>query len=182
MASSTAPEPVAMPGATAYVPSIVRGRSGADQPYVFPLRELIVQTLLRRYLAVQANLIGLLRSARITGLDARALEVLGEKAFPEGHVDILIKEATPMGMGRKVVVEVKLGAATGANIAQLRLYMERLGEECAGGVLVAGRFGKRILKQAAEQGIACSQYSLEGLGDTPLDCGSLLSHFRLTPV
>jgi hypothetical protein len=158
-ASSTAPEPVPMPGTTTYVPSIVRGRSGADQPYVFPLRELIVQTLLRRYLSTPANLNGMLVAAGVEALDTDKLEVLGEKAFPEGHVDILIKEATPM-----------------------RLYMERLREECAGGVLVASTFGKRILKRAAEQGIACSRYSLEGIGETPLDCNSLLSRFQVTAV
>ena len=87
-----------------------------------------------------------------------------------------------MGMSRKVVVETKLGSASASHVQQLKTYMDRLGEECAGGVLVASTFGKRILKRAAEQGITCSQYSLVGVGETPLDCDSLLSRFQVTPV
>ncbi|MEX0800937.1 MAG: hypothetical protein WD379_06970 [Dehalococcoidia bacterium] len=180
--SSPQPEPLNLGNAETFTPGLVRHRKDAQPPATFALRELIIQTLLRRHLSAAGTLNQFLTGAGIHRLDTTKLEALGEKAFPEGHVDILIKEATPMGMSRKVVVEVKFGAATSANIEQLRLYMERLGEECAGGVLVAGSFGKRILNRAAEHGIACSQYSLEGIGETPLDCDSLLSHFRVTPV
>ena len=180
--SSSRPEPLNLGNAETFTPGLVRRRTEAQPPITFALRELIIQTLLRRHLSAAGTLNQFLAGAGIRGLDATKLEVLGEKAFPEGHVDILIKEATPMGMGRKVVVEVKLGRVANADIEQLRLYMERLGEECAGGVLVASTFGKRILKRAAEQGIACSQYALEGVGETSVDCDSLLSRFQVTPV
>ena len=72
------------------------------------------------------------------------MEVLGEKAFPEGHVDLLIKEAVRKGISRKVVLEVKAGAATRKNIEQIRYYMQVLGEECVGGVLIARSFSPRL--------------------------------------
>ena len=52
-----------------------------------------------------------LRQANIE-MDANKLEVLGEKALAAGHVDILVKEATPMGIARKIILEVKTGLAT----------------------------------------------------------------------
>jgi len=182
LASSTAPKSLETPRAESFIPSVVRGRAGANQPYVFPLRELIVQTLLRRHLSAAANLHTVLGGAGVGGLDADKLEVLGEKAFPEGHVDILIKEATPLGMSRKVVVEVKLGRATNADAQQLSLYMERLGEECAGGVLVAGSVGSRIRNAASGLGIACMTYGIAGLGAQPMPHDKLLEAFSIAPV
>ena len=176
------PEPLDMTEAETFTPQLVRGREGARPPYVFPVRELIVQTMLRSYLSDTSNLETFLSIAKIRGLDASKLEVLGEKAFPEGHVDILIKEATPIGIGRKVVVEVKLGRVANADIEQLRLYMDRLGEECAGGVLVARDFGKLTRERAAEQGVIGTSYALRDLGDTPIPYDRLLSAFTLTPV
>ena len=180
--SSTTAEPLGMGNAQTFIPRLVRYAKDANPPNVFPLRELIIQTLLRRHLCASSNLDRLLDNARIQGLASTRLEVLGEKAFPEGHVDILIKDATPMGMGRKIVVEVKLGAATGAAIRQLHIYMERLGEECAGGILVAGTVGPRLRNQAAETGIACVRYVVEGLGKVPVQYDRLLDAFILMPA
>ena len=179
--SASPPEPLHMARAQTFTPQLVRHRKDASPPYVFPLRELIVQTMLRAYLSSTVNLDKFLTDGGIRAVKASQMEVLGEKAFPEGHVDILIKEATPIGMGRKVVVEVKLGRATNADIQQLRLYMDRLGEECAGGVLVAGDFNTRTRKSAAEQRVACARYALEGLGNAPIPYAALLNAFALTP-
>lgn len=180
--SFTSAETLNIRGADTFTPHLVLNSDYAKPPYVFPFRELVLQTLLRRYLCVTANLDEFLASANIYNIDASKLEVLGERAFPEGHVDILVKEATPIGVGRKVVVEVKLGRATSANIQQLRLYMERLGEECAGGVLVARDFGSLTRRKAAEQGVTCIRYILLGLADEPFSYDDLLHAFSLTPA
>jgi len=82
------------------------------------------------------------------------LIILSEKALPQGHVDILIKEAVPIGIAKKIVVEVKLGRANKASIEQLRSYMAELGEECVAGVLIAENVPKRI----KEEGIHFFKY------------------------
>ncbi len=179
--SSGSVEPLEMQGAETFIPHVAIGTRGANPPYSFPLRELIVQSLLRKHLSVPENLRAFLTSAEVHGMDVHGLEVLGEKAFPEGHIDLLIKESTPMGISRKVVVEVKLRAAASSDIRQLKLYLNQLDEECLGAVLVAGELGKRVRKKAAEEGIACAIYRLEGLDDSPVPFDILQRAFRLVP-
>jgi len=77
--------------------------------------------------------------------------------LPEGHVDILIKEAVPIGVAKKIVVELKLGKATRESIAQLKNYMKELGRECIAGVLIAESVPRRI----REEGIHFLQYGFE---------------------
>jgi hypothetical protein len=47
----------------------------------------------------------------LDNLNADDLEVLGEKALSEGHVDILIKDRVPIVQARKIAIEVKLQKA-----------------------------------------------------------------------
>jgi len=63
-------------------------------------------------------------------------EVLGEKALPEGYVDIFIKLKHPTGSNKYLLVEVKTGRAQRKDIDQLRDYMRELGSEVVGGVLI----------------------------------------------
>ena len=122
------------------------------------------------------------RIAEIQGLQVSGLEVLGEKAFPEGHVDLLIKRRVPIGIDSKAVVEVKLKRASRNHVTQLREYMDQLGSECAGGVLVAADFGNRIAKLASDQGIACVRYELRRFGERPVPAETLLGSVMLTRV
>ena len=165
--------------AQTFTPKVTLAKSGSNVPYVFPLRELIVQSLLRKHLTVAENLQRLLDSLGIMGLDAGSLEVLGEKAFPEGHVDLLIKEATPRGLSRKVIVEVKLSAGTSRDVGQLEAYRIQLGEECVGAFLVARAFGSRVREKAGEEGIGCVTYRFEGLGDAAVPFEALQAAFRV---
>lgn len=180
--ASTAVEELEMGTVETFVPHVVRKRADATPPYVFPLRELIVQTLLRTRLSAPPELDRFLSAAKIPGLDTSKLEVLGEKAFPEGHVDILAKEATPIGLSRKVVIEVKLGRAGKQDLEQLKAYMTRLGEECVGGVLVAREFGRRVARDAVERGIAILAFTLEGLGSNPMPYDELARRFALHTI
>ena len=81
---------------------------------------------------------------------AKDFEVLGEKAFPEGHVYIFIKDKHPRGMSRKIVVEVKKGPARKKYLSQLLAYIQEIKEECLGGVLICSKFPSNILKQIKE--------------------------------
>jgi RecB family endonuclease NucS len=99
----------------------------------------------------------------IKELAADSLEVLGEKAFQEGHVDILIKEKTPIGLSRKIIAEVKSRQGTIRDIEQLKGYMGELGEECVSGVLIASTFSTEVLKTAPSMGIKPFVYSFHEL-------------------
>ena len=91
------------------------------------------------------NLDAFLSQAGIETLDTSKLEVLGEKALAEGHIDILIKEATPMGLARKIIIEVKTGMAKAQDVSQLSMYLDEMGNECLMGVLIARDFSKKVL-------------------------------------
>lgn len=95
------------------------------------------------------NLLGLVR---INNLDVEKLEVLGEKALPEGHIDILIKEAIPIGLSRKIILEVKMGKALDRDIEQLERYANELGIECIAGILIAEEFTKNVVQKVQKQG------------------------------
>lgn len=76
---------------------------------------------------------------------AENLEVLGEKALPEGHVDILIKEAVPIGESKNIIVEVKVGRAVTRDFEQLEEYLREFGRESLRAVLIAKDFSKKAV-------------------------------------
>ncbi|HIE53266.1 MAG TPA: DUF91 domain-containing protein, partial [Armatimonadetes bacterium] len=89
------------------------------------------------------------------------LEVLGEKAVSEGHVDILVKDAIPIGWARKVIVEVKLRRAQGNDVVQLADYMGEFGDECIAGVLIAESFSRAVVAAAEGHGVRLVGYRLD---------------------
>jgi hypothetical protein len=139
-------------GYETFTPKFVRNRKLASPPETFPLQEIILQTLVRQFLTDGGNLNGLLGFVRINNLDVEKLEVLGEKAIPEGHIDILIKEAIPIGLSRKIILEVKMGKALDRDIEQLERYANELGIECIAGILIAEEFTKNVVQKAQKQG------------------------------
>ena len=96
-----------------FVPKFVRNRTLASPPEVYPLQEMVLQAAIRQFYSEDSNMHSLLNLISVYDLDVKRLEVLGEKALPEGHVDILIKEAIPIGLSKKIVLEVKDGQGTG---------------------------------------------------------------------
>jgi RecB family endonuclease NucS len=94
----------------------------------------------------------------LNSLQAEDFEVLGEKALPEGQIDLLIKDRTPAGYARKIIVEVKLGKVEGRDIVQLRNYIFKAGEECILGILIAGECSKTVRREAESQMIKCFTY------------------------
>ena len=106
------------------------------------------------------NLRALLGQLNLKGVEASALEILGEKALTQGHIDLLLKERVPLGSAIKIPIEVKMNKAQLGDIAQLRGYMDELLGECPIGILVASGFSKDALAKAAKAGIKTFRYGL----------------------
>ncbi|MEM2812932.1 MAG: hypothetical protein QXO74_01945 [Candidatus Methanomethylicia archaeon] len=138
-------------------------KSKVDLPKIFPFREQILHAALRHYLSDEKKLEQFLTGLSIILSQETQWEVLGEKALPEGYVDILIKEAVPTGLSRKIIVEVKRGEATTRDFQQLKAYRKEFGEECIGAVLIAKRINKKLRRKFPE--IKVVEYSMEGLAD-----------------
>lgn len=81
---------------------------------------------------------------------------------------MFIKDAYPKGKSRKVVIEVKTGVAKLEDIAQIRNYMDEIGEECVGGALIAQNFPRNILQKVDREKIKLFAYSFKGK-----DCDSV---------
>lgn len=120
-------------------------------PEIFYFQELILQYLIRHYLSVPNNLNRIFHDIGLDNLSATDFEVLGEKALPEGHIDILIKEKYPCGSCKKIVVEVKKAKIREKDIDQVLRYMEELGDECIKGILIGeGSSRKKQLAKLLE--------------------------------
>ncbi|WP_456423048.1 hypothetical protein [Thermococcus sp.] len=125
-----------------FTPKISFSKELTNPPRVFPMREVILQSLIRKTL--ERGVLGdVLEAFGIEG-DPRDFEVLGEKALPSGHVDLLIKPRHPVGRNPKVLVEVKLGNAGKDDLKQLKVYLKESGPETVGGILIAKSFKKNI--------------------------------------
>jgi len=117
----------------------------SNPPQIFHFHEFILQALIRHHLSTKNKLQNLLNL--LDGdLNAEEFEVLGEKAFPEGHVDIFIKDIHPKGIARKIVIEVKKGNVKKEDIEQLKKYMKEIKEECMGGIIIAKVISQKLQK------------------------------------
>jgi len=146
-----------------FIPEIVFDRKNQSIPHRFHFQELILQSMVRKKLSQNQNekLKPILEALNIHE-DSIEFEILGEKALPEGHVDIFIKNKHPSAKTTKIIVEVKVGKAQYKNIEQLLSYMKELGEECRGGVLITKDFSNRMLYEKPEN-IVLVKYSLDGI-------------------
>ncbi len=129
---------------------------------ILKLQELIIQSAIRQNISEENTMKKFLNMINVTDLDSRNLEVLGEKALPQGHVDILIKEATPTGMSKKIVIETKI-KATKADLEQVKSYVEELDKECISGILIASNFQKKLIEITSTQNLKLIKYSLDKL-------------------
>jgi hypothetical protein len=142
-----------------FTPMLTWNRSLTSPPEIFYFQEIILQSLVRQWLSKNTNLQILFDSCGLNNLQAKDFEVLGEKALPEGHIDVLIKDCIPTGFTRRIIVEVKLGKAKLQDIMQLKNYIYEIGKECVGGVLVAQDFSKKVQQEAKNKEIKCLAYS-----------------------
>ncbi|ACJ17020.1 hypothetical protein, conserved [Thermococcus onnurineus NA1] len=109
----------------------------------FYFKELILQSLVRR--KIQSSVLD--DALEFFGIDKSPdeFEVLGEKALPEGYVDIFIKLRHPAGTNKYLLVEVKTGNAQRKDIEQLIGHISEFSNETVGGILIARDFSKSAL-------------------------------------
>lgn len=148
-----------------FTPHFTKNRDAIMIPEVFQFHEFILQSLVRQYLCNNENLTKFSSEFGIAQASAEIFEVLGEKALPEGHVDILVKEATPIGVSRKIIIEVKTGIATRRDLNQLKTYTEEIGYECIAAILIARDFSPSVIKIAKDKHIKLASYDLKQLGE-----------------
>ncbi|MEO0072157.1 MAG: hypothetical protein ABIK10_01775 [candidate division WOR-3 bacterium] len=142
-----------------FTPRFTLDKKDLNVPYVFYLHEIIIQSAIRQYLSKEKNLRFFFELTNLGNLSPEDFEVLGEKAFPEGHVDILIKEHSPKGYCRKIIVEIKKEALRNKDIDQLIMYTNELGKECECGVLIGKEVSNKVLKKAKNHRIECLIYT-----------------------
>jgi hypothetical protein len=140
-------ERLKMPRYTTFIPRFTKNRTNISRPKVFLFNEAILQAALRQYLSEYRNLKEFLRIIDVNIFDPTNLEVLGEKAIPQGHIDILVKEAVPKGSSQRIIIEVKKENATEKDFAQLDSYVNEIGAECVAGILIASRFSKKAINR-----------------------------------
>lgn len=161
-------EPLTLPEYSTFTPRFTRSRELIKTPETCRFQETILQSAIRRHLISEENLQKLLSQLDLVGAKADALEVLGEKALTQGHIDLLLKERVPVGSGVKIPIEVKTNRAQTADLIQLRGYMDELGGECPIGMLIAADFTKGTVAMADENAVRLFRYKLDvDLSKTP---------------
>jgi RecB family endonuclease NucS len=109
---------------------------------------------------------------------AENLEVLGERALPEGHIDIFIKEAVPIGESKSILIEIKKEKASTKDFGQLAAYLREFGTECVRAVLIAKDFGKKG-SQSHKGKITALKYSVTSDLSTPQNFEELVKCVKL---
>ncbi len=158
-ASGTA-APLHLPDYTTFTLRFTRDRKLLNTPEVCRFKEPILQTAIRRHLMDVDNLRVFLDRLDLGAHLANALEILGEKALPQGHIDLLIKQRVPLGTTLKIPIEVKTKKTQPKDLAQLRAYMNELRGDCPTGILIAADFGKGAVREAANFGFKLVRYTL----------------------
>jgi len=166
-----------------FTPRFTGSKNKVSPPEIFRFIEVILQAIIRQHLANERNLDTFLQQVGIEALNTSKLEVLGEKALAEGHIDILVKEATPIGLARKIIIEVKTGLAKLQDISQLSMYLDEIGSECLAGILIARDFSRKILQEAKRRGISTFEYKLGIIeSGVPATFNELKEDFQLIRV
>ena len=166
-------------GFNSFIPSFSKNRERINIPEVLPFHEYILQALVKDYLKNDRYLGEVLRAIGITDKTSQSFEILGEKALPQGHVDILIKEANPSGITCKIIIEIKSSPAMKKDIDQLNNYVIEVGAECAGSILIAKDFSNNVSTMAKDKKIKLLKYNLPELSSNALIYTELLKEFTL---
>jgi hypothetical protein len=158
----------------------VRRQGGFEPPEESRFLEYTLHALLRKHLATDEHLKEFLEMTGFTTLLDRDVEILGERALPEGHVDLLIRDAEPVGQATNVPIEVKLNRCSDDNLEQLRGYIRQLQPECPGGVLLAETIPRSF---NVPDDIALVRASFDGIDmGKPHPINEMLSALRLESV
>jgi hypothetical protein len=108
--------------------------TGADNRIIFNLRETILQSLIRQWLKLKSNRQKLFGRSGLEWLTESGLEVIGERALPEGYADILIQSGVKESP--YAIFEVKMGKSKEEDFSQLSNYLDVMNiEGCAGFII-----------------------------------------------
>lgn len=157
-----------------------RDKSLLDKPKVLQFRELMLQSLIRKYLGVGEHMAEFLGYFGIEG-NIMTYEALGEKALTKGYVDVLVKERAPRGTSTKVIIETKLNKANQNDIVQVSEYLRELGPECRGAALIVLSIDDTLRTEASNNGIRCFTYEVPDIKSRALKWSELLSGFNIMP-
>jgi hypothetical protein len=158
-------------------------KSTGSPPEVFRFSELILQSAIRQHLSEVNISNNFFNQINLDAFIDIKLDVLGEKALPQGHIDILIKEAVPIGSAKTVVIEVKTGIAKLQDVNQLNEYLGELGNECLSAILIAKDFSKKVLAEAQLKKIQAFSYTLGMLDNNQFfSFSELKRNLKLTKV
>ncbi|MDI3544012.1 MAG: hypothetical protein PWQ28_293 [Candidatus Woesearchaeota archaeon] len=146
-------------------------------PETYKFVEVFLQSIVKHYLTNKKNLNNFLEQLKLENLN---YEVLSEKALPQGHLDLLLKEAIPIGSSKQIVIEVKTNKASLKDLAQLKSYMEEIGEECIGGIIIAKDFQKKVKENRGT--IHLIEYSFDVDKKIDHSFESLIKHLILKEI
>ncbi len=156
-------------------------RKGKEDSERFRFHELVLQSLVRK--KIRDGALSMILERFEVSHPPGEFEVLGEKALPEGFVDIFIKMKHPEGGNLYLVIEVKTGGARPQEAAQLESYINELGSECKGGVLIAKSFSKRTMADCKSKRILPVKYYFKNLDEEKeYAYEELLGSLRLEPT
>jgi len=161
--------------------SFTKNKTLVRNPEVLKFQEFILQSAIRQHLNKSENLQRLLSPLNVK-LPPESLEILGEKALSEGHVDLLIKESVPLGKSKQILVEIKTGSSSKKDVDQLKEYVDEVGDECAGGILIASKFSKKIKEYAQENRISLVAYNIPLDFDTLVTFEQISERLQLAPA
>lgn len=121
-----------------FEPKIVFQRELQRIPEKLFFQEVILQSLIRKKL--KDSILGKVLPSFSLNIPAEEFEVLGEKALPEGYVDIFIKQKYPAGINKFILAEVKTGKSQKKEMTQLRGYLDEFRRDSAGALMIAREF------------------------------------------
>ncbi|HOV53553.1 MAG TPA: endonuclease NucS [Fervidobacterium sp.] len=124
-----------------FVPKIVFEKSKERVPEKFYFSELILQSLIKRKLATKMG--DILKQLELN-CEPEEFEILGEKAIPEGYVDIFVKLKHPIAINKYILIEVKTNKAGKKDLQQLKGYLSEFeNDSSVNGILIAKDFSKK---------------------------------------
>lgn len=175
-------ERLVLPSSEAFEPKISMISKKSNTPEVYKFNELLLQAATKLKLSDGKILDDLLKRLSLQCGDSGVLEVLGEKALPQGHVDILIKNAVPIGYSKQIVIEIKRKKAVEKDVIQLLNYLEELGSESEVGILIASEFPKKLLQKYRSIKIIFLKYSIDDLDSETISFETLVKHINFHTV
>ncbi len=157
-----------------FIPRITFDKAEVQHPQIHLFNEKILQSLIKKKIVdIMKEILGRLGSNN----DPEDYEFLSEKALTRGFVDIFAKLRNPAGRSEAVIVEVKKDNINNKSVQQIQEYLEELGEDAIGGILVGKNFRGKL---SPPENIIFVSYSFKDLpSDDTYDYRALLESLHL---